>query len=180
MRFTELDLRGAFLVEMEPRLDERGSFARSFCRDEFERRGLNAAVSQCNVSLSHRPGTLRGLHYQLAPHAEVKLVRCVRGAVYDVLVDVRPGSPSLWRWVAVELAAGDGRLLYVPEGFAHGFQTLEPETEVTYQVSAPHVPQAERGLRWDDPRLGIRWPLADPILSERDRSHPLLQPATSG
>lgn len=170
MRFTPTPLAGAQLVAMEFAEDERGGFARSFCAREFERHGLDPVVAQCNVSWNRRRGTLRGLHYQAPPHAEAKLVRCTRGAIWDVIVDVRPDSPTFRRWYAVELSALNRLALYVPAGFAHGFQTLADDSEVFYQMSAFHAPGHARGLRWDDPLLAIAWPLPDPIVSERDRS----------
>jgi dTDP-4-dehydrorhamnose 3,5-epimerase len=174
MRFTELELAGVFLVELEPITDHRGFFARSWCADEFAEHGLDPAVVQCNVSYNARRGTIRGLHYQVEPHAEAKLVRCTAGAVFDVAVDVREGSPARWRWVAVELSSRNRRALYVPAGFAHGLQTLADEAEVLYQMSARYSAEHARGVRWDDPALAIDWPLGDPVVSERDRSLPLV------
>ena len=174
MIFTELALRGAFIVDMEPRKDERGFFARSFCREEFHRQGLKTGVAQCNVSVNRRKGTLRGMHYQIPPKAEAKLVRCTRGAVHDVIVDLRESSPTWGRWVSMELSEGNSRMLYVPEGFAHGFQTLVDGTEVFYQMFEAYSPEHARGARWDDPALGIGWPLPDPIVSAGDRAFPLL------
>lgn len=173
MIFTETEVAGVYVVAIEPRGDERGFFARTFCRDEFERHGLNPHVDQCNVSLSMEAGTLRGMHFQLPPHEEAKLVRCTRGALFDVALDLRPESPSYLRWVGVELSADNRRMLYVPEGCAHGFQTLVPETEAFYQVSAAYAPEAERGVRWDDDAFGIEWPEADErVISEKDRAWP--------
>jgi dTDP-4-dehydrorhamnose 3,5-epimerase len=177
MRITETRLGGAYVIELERHEDERGYFARTFCRAEFERAGLTSPVEQCSTSFNRRRGTLRGLHFQLAPAAEHKLVRCTRGRIYDVIVDIRDGSPTLYEWLAVELSEHDGRALYVPAGFAHGFQTLADGTEVFYQISEPYQPDLARGLRWDDPRLAIRWPIPTPILSERDRSYPDVGPA---
>jgi dTDP-4-dehydrorhamnose 3,5-epimerase len=182
MRFTPTELAGVVVVDFEPLADERGFFARSFCRDEFAAHGLRTDVIQCNVSFNRRRGTLRGMHFQVAPLAEAKLVRCTRGRLLDVVVDLRPGSASFCRWIGVELG-GDAtrhRALYVPEGFAHGFQTLEDDTEVFYQMFERYSPEHARGVRWDDPAFGIRWPLPDPILSDRDRTYPLLQPAARG
>lgn len=167
-------LAGAYAVELERLEDERGFFARSFCRDEFRSRGLASVVAQCNVSWNPRRGTLRGLHFQAAPHEEAKLVRCTRGAIWDVIVDLREGSPTRLRWHALELTAENRTALYVPEGLAHGFQTLSDDAEVLYQMSVPYHADLARGVRWDDPRIGIRWPLADPIVSARDRAYPLL------
>jgi dTDP-4-dehydrorhamnose 3,5-epimerase len=174
MIFTETALRGAYVVDIDPREDERGYFARSYCREEFARHGLSPDVAQCNVSFNRRKGTLRGMHYQIPPKAEAKLVRCTRGAVHDVIVDLRDGSSTCRRWVAVELTEANSRMLYVPEGFAHGFQTIEDNSEVFYQMFASYSPEHARGVRWDDPALGIDWPLPDPIVSERDRGFPLL------
>lgn len=177
MLFTEIELAGAFVVELERREDDRGFFARAWCEDEFAAQGLDTRVSQCNLSFNERQGTLRGMHYQVAPHAEVKVVRCTQGAVYDVIVDLRPGSPTYRRWTAVELSAENRRLLYVPEGFAHGYQTLEDATETFYQVSVPYTPEAERGVRWDDPAFSIEWPdVPQRVISEKDRNWPDFTP----
>jgi dTDP-4-dehydrorhamnose 3,5-epimerase len=169
-----IPLEGAFTVEIEPIEDERGFFARSFCKEEFRAHGLDPVVAQCNVSLNRLRGTLRGLHYQDKPYEEAKLVRCTLGAVWDVIVDIRENSATSHRWYAVELTAENHRALYVPRGFAHGFQTLVDESEVLYQMSEFYHPESSRGLRWDDPAFGISWPLPDPILSPRDRAYPLL------
>ncbi|HEY6863573.1 MAG TPA: dTDP-4-dehydrorhamnose 3,5-epimerase [Burkholderiales bacterium] len=174
MKFVATPLAGAFVVELEELADERGFFARSFCRDEFARHGLEPAVAQCNVSYNAQRGTLRGLHYQAEPHPEAKLVRCTRGAVWDVAVDLRPGSPTLHRWFALELTADNRRALYVPAGFAHGFQSLTDSSEVLYQMSESYRAELARGVRWDDPRLAIPWPVAPAIVSERDRALPLV------
>jgi len=173
MIFTELALKAAYLIEPERLEDSRGFFARTFCAREFAARGLNPAVSQCNVSYNHRCGTLRGLHYQAAPHEEAKLVRCTAGAVFDVIVDIRPSSPTFKQWLAVELSADNRRMLYVAEGFAHGFQTLVDGSELFYQMSRPYVPEAASGICWDDPDLGIEWPpVGDRVISSRDLSLP--------
>jgi dTDP-4-dehydrorhamnose 3,5-epimerase len=180
MRFSETELAGAFVIDLERREDERGFFARAWCEEEFAAQGLDTRVSQCNVSFNERRGTLRGLHYQVPPHAEVKIIRCTSGAVYDVIVDLRPESSSYTRWIGVELTAENRRMLYIPEGFAHGYVTLEDETETYYQVSAPYAPQAERGARWDDPAFGIEWPEADElVISEKDRNWPDFRPEPS-
>lgn len=173
MIFKELPLAGAFLIEPERIGDERGFFARTWCREEFEARGLSAEIVQCNLSFNKKKGTLRGMHYQAPPHEEVKIVRCTMGAIYDVIIDLRPGSPTRRKRAALELTAENHIMLYVPKGFAHGFQTLEDNTEVFYQMSEYYHPESARGVRWDDPVFGIRWPQANPILSDRDRSHPL-------
>ena len=174
MRFAPTPLGGAYVIELERIEDERGFFARSFCQEEFRKQGLKPAIAQCNVSWNRRRGTLRGLHYQAAPHEEAKVVRCSRGAIWDVIVDLREGSPTRWHWHALELNADNRLAFYVPEGFAHGFQTLADDSEVLYQMSESYHPDLARGLRWDDPKLGIRWPQPDPILSPRDRSYALL------
>ena len=175
MRFLETDLAGAFIIELDLAEDDRGFFARSWCTEEFAARGLNTSIVQCNISYNRRRGTLRGLHFQVAPHDEAKLVRCTRGAMYDVIVDLRPDSATQYSWIGVELSAENHRMLYVPEGFAHGFQTLVDDTEVFYLMTAEYRPAAARGLRWNDPTLAITWPIADPITSARDAGHPLLQ-----
>lgn len=169
MRFTETPLADAFVIELDLLRDERGYFARTFDAGEFAERGLDPTVVQCNTSFNERRGTLRGMHYQAEPEGEVKLVRCTRGSVYDVAVDLRGGSPTRGRWFGVELSAGNGRMLYIPAGMAHGFQALEDDTELHYQMSHHYVPEAARGVRFDDPAFGIEWPLPDPIVSERDR-----------
>jgi dTDP-4-dehydrorhamnose 3,5-epimerase len=170
--FTETPLAGAFAVDPEPVGDERGSFARTFCTEEFARLGLEPAVAQCNVSTNVRRGTLRGLHWQEAPYGEAKLVRCTAGAIHDVIVDLRPESPTFCHWHAVQLSAENGRALYVPRGFAHGFQTVADGSEVLYQMSTPFVPGAARGIRYDDPRFAIGWLLPVAVVSERDASYP--------
>ncbi|KAB8143559.1 dTDP-4-dehydrorhamnose 3,5-epimerase [Chloroflexia bacterium SDU3-3] len=172
MIFTETKLQGAFIIDLEQRADERGFFARSFCAREFADHGMNPHVVNTNVSHSARRGTLRGMHFQRAPHAEAKLVRCTRGAIYDVIIDLRAGSPTLGQWLGVELTAANYRQLYVPEGFAHGFQTLEDEADVVYQVSEFYTPGAEGGLRYDDPAFGIRWPLPISVISPKDAAWP--------
>ena len=177
MIFTPTSLAGAFIVDLEPRRDERGFFARGFCALEFEARGLNGLVAQGNISFNYRRGTVRGLHFQGPPAAEAKLVRCTRGAILDVIVDLRPESATYLQHVAVELTADNRRALYVPERFAHGYQVLEDATETTYQVSAFYMPSAEGGLRFSDPRLAIEWPLAPTDVSDKDRSWPLLEHA---
>lgn len=172
MHFSETSLPGAFVIELERFEDERGFFARTWCRREFERHGLTPRMVQANVSFSKEHGTLRGMHYQTAPHEEAKLVRCTRGAIHDVIVDVRPESPTFKEWFGVDLTAGNYRMLYVPEGFAHGFITLEDATEVTYQVSAFYAPEYERGIRYDDPAIGIAWPRPVRVISDKDQRWP--------
>jgi dTDP-4-dehydrorhamnose 3,5-epimerase len=164
---------GAFVIEPEPAWDERGFFARTWCRREWRERGLTAELAQCSISYNARAGTVRGMHYQAGAHAEAKLVRCTRGRIYDVVVDLRSGSPTFTQWTAVELGADDRRMVYVPEGCAHGFQTLTDATEVFYQISAFYEPASQRGVRWDDPAFGIVWPEAPSrVISSRDRAFP--------
>jgi dTDP-4-dehydrorhamnose 3,5-epimerase len=170
--FKPTSLVGAFVVEPEARRDIRGFFARTWCREEFAAQGLNPALVQCSVTFTERRGTVRGMHYQATPHQEAKLIRCVRGAIHDVIIDLRPHSPTFCRHFAVELREGSYWMLYVPEGMAHGFQTLLDGTEVTYQMSELHRPDAERGVRWDDPAFAIAWPEPVSLVSERDRSFP--------
>lgn len=177
MIFTETKLRGAFVIEPERHEDERGFFARTWSRREFEERGLNPDLAECNLSLSTRRGTLRGMHFQAWPHAQAKLVRCTAGAIYDCIIDLREGSATFAQWFAVELSAESRRQLYVPEGFAHGFQALEDRTEVFYQTSSVYAPESGRGVRWDDPAFGITWPeAAERIINERDRNYPDFRP----
>lgn len=168
MIFRETTLKGAFLIDLEPHVDARGFFARSFCRGEFAAHDLATAFVQSNISFNAERGTLRGMHWQAAPHAEAKLVRCTAGSLWDVIVDLRPGSPTRLEWAGFELDSRSRRLLYVPEGFAHGFITLEPATEVFYEMSAPYVADASRGFRWNDPGVGIAWPLPPHRISDQD------------
>lgn len=172
MIFRETRLAGAWIVDLERREDERGFFARVWCQREFEAHGLTARVAQANTSCSRAPGSLRGMHYQLPPHAEAKTVRCTHGAVFDVIIDLRPHSPTCGDWLGVELSAENGRMLYVPEGFAHGFQTLTAEAEVTYMVSEFYTPAAEHGVRFDDPAFAIAWPIPVSCISAKDASWP--------
>lgn len=174
MKLTETMIPGAFVLELERQIDERGFFARTFCRDELAARGLDVTVAQCNVSFTEHRGTLRGLHYQAAPHAEAKIVRCVAGAIFDVVVDLRPSSPAYLRWYSTTLDAVTRDSLYIPTGCAHGFLTLTPDVEVLYQMSAPYVVEAARGVRWDDPKLAIAWPLPPTLISARDAAYDLL------
>jgi dTDP-4-dehydrorhamnose 3,5-epimerase len=180
MLFTETKLKDAFIIDLEHRQDARGFFARSFCAQEFEDYGLKSAVAQCNLSFNYRQGTLRGMHYQIAPATETKLIRCTQGAIYDVIVDMRPESPTFLEHIGVELTAANRRALYVPELFAHGYQALTDEAEVTYQVSEFYTPGYERGLRYDDPLLGIQWPLPVTEISPKDATWPLLEKITIG
>jgi dTDP-4-dehydrorhamnose 3,5-epimerase len=172
MKFTELELAGAFLIDLEPRQDERGFFARAFCQREFRQHGLETDIVQANLSQNVSRGTLRGMHYQKPPFAEVKMVRCIRGAVHDVIVDIRKDSPTYLKWLGVDLTRDNRRLLYVPEGFAHGYQALTDDSEVLYLVTQFYAPDHEAAIRWNDPSIGIRWPLPDPILSPKDAAHP--------
>ncbi|HKR01613.1 MAG TPA: dTDP-4-dehydrorhamnose 3,5-epimerase [Pyrinomonadaceae bacterium] len=178
MHFTETKLSGAFLIDPEKFEDERGFFALSWSQREFMERGLNPCLVECNVSFNKSKHTLRGMHYQASPHAQAKVVRCTRGAVFDVIIDLRAESATFHQWVGVELTANNCRLLYVPEGFAHGFQTLVDDTEIFYQMAEYYAPEAGRGVRWDDPAFGIEWPAADErIINRRDRSHPPVTPS---
>jgi dTDP-4-dehydrorhamnose 3,5-epimerase len=177
MRFRELRLQGAFLVELAPHADERGFFARTFCEEEFAAHGLPTRFPQQNLSRNARRGTVRGLHYNAAPHRESKVVRCTAGAIWDVIVDLRAGSATRFQWTAVELTAASGAALFVPEGFAHGFVSLADATDVHYLMGRPFVADAARGLRWNEPRFGIEWPLAPAVISERDRGYPDLDEA---
>ena len=172
MIFTELPLAGAFLIDLEPRRDERGFFARSFCAREFGQHGLKTGIMQANMSQNVRKGTVRGMHYQRAPHAEAKIVRCVNGAIFDAIIDIRPESPTYLRWTSVELSRENRRMLYVPEGFAHGYQALTDDSEVLYLVTEFYSPQDEAAIRWNDPRFAIPWPIAEAILSPKDAVHP--------
>jgi len=175
MIFTETQLRGAFVIELERREDERGYFARAFCQHEFKDHGLKPVIAQANVAFNAKKGTLRGMHFQFPPAAETKLVRCTRGAILDIIVDLRPESSTYLEHVAVTLDADSGRALYVPERFAHGYQVLVDETETSYQVGEFYTPDTEGGLRYDDPRLGLDWPLPVSVMSEKDRVWPLLE-----
>ena len=173
MIFHPTRLQGAYLIELERRSDERGYFARGWCRDEAEARGLVGDMVQANVAYNRFCGTLRGMHFQASPHQEVKVVRCVRGAIYDVIVDLRPGSATFRGWLGVELSEANGQMLYVPAGFAHGYQTLSDDAEVNYLVSHCYVPDAERGVRFDDPAFAIAWPPAgERIISAKDAAWP--------
>jgi dTDP-4-dehydrorhamnose 3,5-epimerase len=171
---TTTDIEGVAVIDLETRDDHRGFFARTFDRQEFVDAGLEPLVEQCNLSFNHTAGTLRGMHFQVAPHPETKLVRCTRGAIVDIIVDMRPGSPTRLQHVQVELTAENRRALYVPPYFAHGYQTLVDGAEVTYQVSGAYTPAAERGLRYDDPDLGLSWPLPVSVISDKDGAWPLL------
>jgi dTDP-4-dehydrorhamnose 3,5-epimerase len=175
--FHETPLAGAYIVELEKRGDERGFFARVFCRDAFEKVGLTTRLVQVNTSLSADEGTLRGMHYQLAPHAETKIVRCIHGAMWDCILDLRPNSPTFGKWFAETLTPENRRMMYVPKGFGHGFVTLEPSTEAFYFVDEFYHPESERGVRWNDPKFGIDWPVEPHVISAKDASHRDFDPA---
>jgi dTDP-4-dehydrorhamnose 3,5-epimerase len=172
MIFQKTRLADAYIIDIERLEDDRGFFARSWCRREFDSLGLNPNLAQCNISYNSKRGTLRGMHYQAKPYEEAKLIRCTMGAIYDVIVDLRPDSPSFKGHLGVTLKPDNRRMLYVPEGFAHGFLTLENDTEVFYQMSEFFVPDSGRGFRWNDPAFGIQWPFTAEVLSDRDRNYP--------
>jgi dTDP-4-dehydrorhamnose 3,5-epimerase len=173
VRFVATKLGDAFVLELERHEDERGFFARAWCRDELREHGLVAELAQCSISRNARAATLRGMHFQTAPYEEAKLVRCTAGSIFDVIIDLRPESPTYGDWLGVELDARRGNALYVPKGFAHGFQTLVDDTDVLYMISDPYMPEASSGVRWDDPAFGIEWPPAEGrTISERDRDWP--------
>ena len=174
MIFAECELSGAFLVDIEPRTDERGFFARSYCAEEFAQRGLGPELRQCSVSFNACRGTLRGMHYQAAPHEEHKLVRCTAGAIFDVIVDLRPASATYRRWFGVELTARNRRAMFIPPGFAHGFMSLADDSELYYMISVAHAPESSRGIRWNDPAVAIQWPQPPAVISARDAAFPLL------
>jgi dTDP-4-dehydrorhamnose 3,5-epimerase len=179
MQFIETELPGAYVIELELKADERGYFARSFCEQEFAAHGLPSRFPQCNLSRNDRVGTLRGMHYEAPPSSESKLVRCVSGAIYDVIVDLRAGSPTFLAWTGVELSAASGRALFVPAGFAHGFITLVDASDVLYHMGDFFRPGSARGSRWNDPQFGITWPLVPIVISERDASYPDFDPAVA-
>ena len=172
MRFTETPLKGAFVIELEERKDDRGAFARTFCMKEFADHGLKPTVAQCNLSYNYKAGTLRGMHYQIPPAVETKLVRCTRGKIYDIIVDIRPGSPTYLQHFGIELTEENHKALYVPEMFAHGYQALTDMAEVAYQVGEMYTPGCERGIRFDDPALGLKWPMKPTVMSDKDRNWP--------
>jgi len=174
--FSASPLPGVWVLQLEPLHDDRGYFARTFAVAEFERHGLDPTVVQCSVSFNPRRGTLRGMHYQADPFGECKLIRCIRGAVYDVLVDLRRDSPAYCRWLGVELTPDNGTMVYAPVGVAHGLLTMQDDSEVAYQISVPFVPEAARGVRWNDPAFGIEWPAAVELISERDLTYPDFTP----
>ena len=172
MRFLETSLKGAFILELEERKDDRGAFARTFCMKEFADHGLKPTVAQCNLSYNYKAGTLRGMHYQVPPAVETKLVRCTRGKIYDIIVDIRPGSPTYLQHFGIELTEENHKALYVPEMFAHGYQALTDMAEVAYQVGEMYTPGCERGIRHDDPALGLKWPMKPTVMSDKDKSWP--------
>jgi dTDP-4-dehydrorhamnose 3,5-epimerase len=172
MTFHETKLPGVFEIHLEPKGDDRGFFARSWCRHEFERHGLNPVTAQCNVSFNEKKGTLRGMHYQAEPHPEAKLVRCTQGGIYDVVVDLRPKSSMFKKWISTVLTAANRHMIYVPEGFGHGFLTLDDRTEIFYQMSEFYYPELSRGVRWNDPAFDIEWPSPPEVISDRDRTYP--------
>ena len=176
MIFRETTLKGAFVIEMEKFEDKRGFFARAWCQKEVEANGLVSRMVQTNISFNKKRGTLRGMHYQVAPYEQIKLVRCTRGVIYDVIIDLRPDSPTFRKWTGVELTAENYIMLYVPENVAHGFQTLEDNTEVTYQVSQFYSPESERGVRYNDPVFQVEWPLPVEVISEKDIAWPCCLP----
>jgi dTDP-4-dehydrorhamnose 3,5-epimerase len=177
MQFVKTPLEGSYLIDLAKREDDRGFFARFFCTQEFAKAGLESRFVQVNNSLSRFRGTLRGIHYQLSPKAETKLVRCIQGSLYDLIVDLRPGSPTFLKWFGAELTAENRRMMYVPQGFGHAFLTLTDNAEALYLVSEYYSPEQERGLRWDDPTLNILWPFEPLVVSEKDRNHPHFNPA---
>ena len=175
MIFAETELKGAFIIDVKRLEDERGFFGRSYCLKELQEHGINVQVAQANVSYNKKKGTLRGMHMQLQPYGETKLIRCTRGSIFDVIVDLRPDSPTFLKWIGVELTADSYRMLFVPENFAHGFITLEDNTDVTYNVSQFYTPSAEKGFRYDDPAFNIIWPIKPEIVSEKDKAHQLFE-----
>jgi dTDP-4-dehydrorhamnose 3,5-epimerase len=176
VHFVPTELSGSYILEIEPVQDERGFFSRLWCRKQFQDFGLHSHFEQQSLSFNRKRGTLRGMHFQLAPHEEIKLIRCSRGAIWDVILDLRPGSSTFRRWLATELTADNYKMVYVPAGFAHGFQALTDDAEVLYQISEPYHPELARGVRWDDPAFRIEWPLPNPIISLRDREFPDFYP----
>ncbi|WP_439481872.1 dTDP-4-dehydrorhamnose 3,5-epimerase [Cyclobacterium plantarum] len=172
MIFTETELKGAFILEVERIVDERGFFGRTFCQKEFEKHGLETGIAQANMSFNKKKGTVRGMHYQVAPYQETKLVKCTSGAIYDIIIDLREDSSTYGKWIGVELSGENNRMLYVPKDFAHGFITLEDNTSIQYLVSQFYTPGSERGIKWDDPKFDLKWPIEVSVISEKDNSHP--------
>ena len=171
MLFKETIISGVYIIELEKKYDERGFFARTWCKNEFKEQGLESELAQCNLSYNKKCGTLRGMHYQITPYGETKLVSCISGAIYDVIIDLRKDSPTYEKWYSVELTAENGLMLYIPKGIAHGFQTLKDKTSVFYQMSEFYHPESARGIRWDDVKFNIKWPIAEKIISEKDQSY---------
>jgi dTDP-4-dehydrorhamnose 3,5-epimerase len=176
MKITETPIRGAFLIDIEPMGDERGFFGRAFCKNELGKAGLFPDIVQINNSFSRFRGTLRGMHYQLAPRAEDKIVRCIKGSLFDAIIDLREGSETFGEWYGTELSAENRRMIFVPKGFAHGILTLEDDTEIFYLVTEFYSKDHERGIRWNDPRFDVRWPIEPVIISDKDKNHPLFNP----
>ena len=174
MKFIEAYLSGSYTIKLDKIEDERGFFARSWCKKEFEKYGLNSEIVQCNISFNKKRGTIRGMHYQESPFAEVKMVRCIKGSIYDVIIDLRKDSATYLKWSSTVLSGENYKMIYVPQGFAHGFQSLEDNTEVFYQMTEFYHPESAKGVRWDDPLLNIKWPIQDPIISERDEKFSFL------
>jgi len=174
MKFTESRIPGAWIIDIAAIHDDRGFFAMTWLPDAFRERGIEPALAQCNLAFNHKRGTLRGMHFQLAPHAQAKIIRCTRGALLDVIIDLRPESPAYCKWEAVELTADNRRMLYMPEGIAHGYLTLTDEVEAYYHASSPWAPSAESGVRWDDPAFGVAWPFAPAVISAKDAAWPTL------
>lgn len=174
MIFRKLELVGAYEILPEKIEDERGFFARTFCQKEFEKQNIPCNIVQCNTSFNKKKGTLRGMHFQIPPFEEIKIVRCTKGAIFDVIIDLRKDSPTFKKWIGLKLSEKNQKLLYIPKGFAHGFQTLENNCKVFYQVSAFYEPSADRGVRWDDPAFGILWPIPVEVISQKDSTHPLI------
>ncbi len=172
MKFSETHLPGVFIIDIEPIHDERGMFARCWCKKTMQQQGLLTELSQCSISFNLAKGTLRGLHYQIAPHAETKIVRCTHGSIFDVVVDLRTESPTFKKWFGILLSAENHQMLYIPEGLAHGLITLEPNTEIFYQISVPYIPESARGLRWNDPAFSIEWPMEPLVISSKDAAYP--------
>ncbi|MEW6103856.1 MAG: dTDP-4-dehydrorhamnose 3,5-epimerase [bacterium] len=173
MKFIEIPLSGAYIIEIEPAFDERGFFARTFCKNEFKNKGLNPNIAQQSISYNKRKGTIRGMHYQNAPYQEVKIVSCIKGEIFDVIVDLRKDSPTYCQWFSILLSDENYKMLYIPKWFAHGFQTLKDDTIVLYQMSEFYYSEYQRGVRWDDPAFKIKWPFPPSVISERDKGYPL-------
>ena len=174
MKFFETKLKGSFIVEIEKNEDERGFFARTYDVDEFKKYGLNSKIVQCSISNNIKKNTLRGMHFQVTPYEETKIINCIKGKIYDVIVDLRVNSDTLYEWNGIELSEHDNKMIYVPKGFAHGFQTLEDTTKVFYQISEFYKPDYVRGIRWNDPKLNIKWPTSSPIMSKKDKKYDLI------